>query len=178
MKKYCLLIIWISSFNTLVLKAAEDGQKESEKEISLWSEISTGAQSLTDSTLEKAGELSGNISQAYDNAITFSKESLNSFLVSLDESVILMEKLGYDITDVYINAGVVPDLAFKVARVKAISLQAQCEILQAQGNGVVMKYIVKRLNQAYAMEVKGYHIKDVKIRLTLTPGATVHFVRD
>lgn len=170
-------------------KQKQNEQKESErlenesnennpKEQSIWSDISSSAKSLTDSTLEKADQLSTGIGNVYDDAVILSKDSLNSFLDQMDESVILMEQLGYDITDVYMGVGLIPDLSFKVARVKVLSKEQQNEILKKQEVGLVMDYIVNKLNQAYDMKVKGYHIKDVKIRAALSPGATVHFVKN
>jgi hypothetical protein len=148
------------------------------KEQSIWSDISSGAQSFTQSTLEKAGKLSDDMGEVYDDAVILSKDSLNDFLAGMDEKVKLLGQLGYDITDVYINVGLIPDLSFKVARVKTLRIEKQNEILQSQQAGVVMHYVINKLNQAYDMQVKGYHIKDVKIRLTFTPGATVHFVKN
>jgi hypothetical protein len=176
-----LLLNPFVSFAAEENKATEESKttdENSQKKQSIWSDISSGAQSLTDSTPEKASELSDGMGNVYDGAVTLSKDSLNGFLEGMDESVILLGKLGYDITDVYINVGLIPDLSFKVARVKTLSVEKQNEILKAQDVGVVMDYIVGKLNQAYDMKVQGYHIKDVKIRLTLSLGATVHFVKN
>jgi hypothetical protein len=155
-----------------------DTNENKPKERSIWSEIGSSAKSLTDSTLEKADQLSTGVGNIYDDAVTLSKDSLNGFLSEMDESVILMEQLGYDITDVYMGVGIIPDLSFKVARKRALSKEQQAEILKEQKVGVVMDYILNKLNEAYDMKVKGYHIKDVKIRVALSPGATVHFVKN
>ncbi len=153
----------------------EEKQKE---EHSIWSDISSGAKSLTESTLEKANEFSDGMGHAYDDAVTLSKDSLNGFMKNMDESVILLGQLGYDITDVYINVGLIPDLSFKVARVRTLEVEKQKEIMDEKKVGLVIYFIVNKLNEAYDMKVNGYHIKDVKIRLTLSPGASVHFVKN
>jgi hypothetical protein len=179
--KKIIVVISILITNISVLIAEEDVIKKKEdinQEQSVWYNLTTNAQSLTEKTFEKASELSGDIGETYDDMMTLSNEKLNTFLASMNHSIILMEQLGYDISDIYLVAGIIPDLSFKVVRVNTLSIEVQNEILKQNGNGTVMRYMVNKLNQAYSMQVKGYRVKNVRIRVTLTPSATVHFVKN
>ena len=129
-KRFRLFLASILLLSTTDAFTQEESQSKQEEQQSFWYELSSGAQSLTDSTLKKAGELSGSVGNAYNSAVTLSKETLNNFLASMDESVMLMERLGYDITDIYVNVGIIPEVSFKVSRLKVLTTQQQNEILK------------------------------------------------
>lgn len=165
-------ISFISSF-----AAGQESQNKEDsetKELSIWSSISDGAKSLTDSTLQKADELSEDISNAYDDTIVLSSESINGFMSNLDDSVTLLGTLGFDVTNVYVNVGLIPGVTFTVARVQVLNIEEQNELLKQEEVGVILQYVINKLNQAYDIEISGYYTKDVNIRLTINPGATVH----
>jgi len=181
MKILVLLLLLLT--HSLAL-AAEENKTESaekqqkEKQHSFWKELTGSAESITESAIKTVNKMSADAGESYDAALAMSEEQLESFLADIDNKILLLNQLGFDITDVYLNAGFIPDISFTVARVKEISLQQQSKILKEHQTGFVTRYIVKSLNRAYDMRVNGYHVKDVKVRLTITPGTRVHFVKD
>lgn len=152
---------------------AEENQPQ-EKD-SFWSNVKQTAQSAATNVSEKAKSLSAGASDSVSEFGEYSDQAFEDFMLGVEQNIQVLEKMGYVVTDLYIGVDLVPSVSFRIAKVTEVDLDKQQKLLAEQDNRV-LKYIVEKLNSAYAMEFGDYQIKAVKMDLGLPPKTSVHFI--
>jgi len=156
---------------------SESKEPESATTTSLWGDLKEAASDATDTVSTMSSELADGTVGGYDIAAEYSEEVFDDFVNGVETNIEALEKMGFVVTDLYVGVGLVPAVSLKITKVSDVSEEKQQAILKESGNSAVLSYALKKLNQAYSMEIGVYQIKAVRMDLSLPPKTSVHFVK-
>ena len=157
--------------------AESEASKEETTATSLWGDLKEAASDATDKVSTMSSELADGTVGGYDIAAEYSEEVFDDFVNGVETNIEALEKMGFVVTDLYVGVGLVPTVSLKITKVADVSEEKQQAILKESGNSAVLSYALKKLNQAYSMEIGVYQIKAVRMDLSLPPKTSVHFIK-
>jgi len=191
--QYNLLILLIAIFAFSPSYAAETPAENSSEKIesienkskqaepttasSLWGDFKEAASDASEKVSTLSSELADGGIDGYDIAAQYSEAVFNEFVEGVEKNIAALEKMGFVVTDLYVSVGLIPAISLKITKVADVPLEKQQAILKESGNSAVLSYALKKLNQAYSMEIGVYQIKAVRMDLSLPPKTSVHFVK-
>jgi len=185
------LYILLTMFGVLVASpfsyAAEEEQQQSAPKsetsatpttaTSLWGDFKEAASDASEKVSTLGSELADGGIDGYDIAALYSEEVFDEFVQGVEKNIEALEKMGFVVTDLYVGVGLVPSVSLKITKVADVPLEKQQAFLKESGDSAVLSYALKKLNQAYSMEIGVYQIKAVRMDLSLPPKTSVHFVK-
>ena len=144
---------------------------------SLWGDFKEAASDASEKVSTLGSELADGGIDGYDIAALYSEEVFDEFVQGVEKNIEALEKMGFVVTDLYVGVGLVPSVSLKITKVADVPLEKQQAFLKESGDSAVLSYALKKLNQAYSMEIGVYQIKAVRMDLSLPPKTSVHFVK-
>ena len=144
---------------------------------SLWGDFKEVASDASEKVSTLGSELADGGIDGYDIAALYSEEVFDEFVQGVEKNIEALEKMGFVVTDLYVGVGLVPSVSLKITKVADVPLEKQQAFLKESGDSAVLSYALKKLNQAYSMEIGVYQIKAVRMDLSLPPKTSVHFVK-
>ncbi len=137
---------------------------------------------ITEKVLELKDDLIGDEQTAILSE--FKESGLNKIKSSMEEisnSVQLFSKSGYDFKSMDVSLGIPPSVSAKFHYIKEISESEKADLMAEVGDrrivSIVMKCLFKANEFYHSANIGGYKLQEVRIKLGLTPGVDISFVK-
>lgn len=172
MRSFCLSAA-LSLLITPVFVGATEESKPADE--GLWNSLQKAAGEFVTDVQDKTSEQLTIAKDKINEANSSKDEQLQQLLETLDQNMLVVERAGFKLTDLYLQMSLVPVVTGKFAQVRELSEKEWQQLLEEIKDEFILKQILKSLRKAYAVELKNYRVADVRIEATIPPRTVVHF---
>ncbi|MEX2212639.1 MAG: hypothetical protein WD768_00840 [Phycisphaeraceae bacterium] len=124
----------------------------------------------------RAEEEKGKIAALKDKAIEATKKKVTETLADLKEASGVIREGGFVMGDVSIEVGLLPSVAVEFLVKDRVSDEKKVEMLEKHEDRKILTAVLKALFAAQEMDVAGYKLERVEMKVSLSPKTKLVFV--